>query len=124
MRRSDDAGEWFSLHKFQAAGDMHARKTKGFLEHAVPKLTDEFRKREEPVRPESIILCGGVAVSGIDGSNAVKLEIYGSRPNIFLRLEKIRRNLLRRFRPSSAISWTSRFTFTPPIKLRPSCGRR
>jgi hypothetical protein len=42
------AGEWFSLHRFQAAGDITRQETKGFLEHAMPKLTDEFRKREGP----------------------------------------------------------------------------
>jgi hypothetical protein len=40
------AGEWFSLHGFQTAGDITRRETEGFLAHAMPKLTDEFRKRE------------------------------------------------------------------------------
>ena len=40
------AGEWFSLHRFQTAGDITRDETRGFLEHAVPKLLDEFQKRE------------------------------------------------------------------------------
>jgi hypothetical protein len=40
------AGDWFSLRRFESAGDITRSETRGFLEHAMPKLIDEFRKRE------------------------------------------------------------------------------
>lgn len=40
------AGDWFSLHRFQTAGDVTREETERFLVHAVTKLNDEFRKRE------------------------------------------------------------------------------
>lgn len=39
-------GEWFDLHRFQAAGDVTREETQRFFGHAMTKLTDEFRKRE------------------------------------------------------------------------------
>ena len=40
------AGEWFSLHNFQAAGDVTRDETRRGFAHAMTKLTKEFRKRE------------------------------------------------------------------------------
>ena len=39
------AGDWFSLHRFQAAGDITREETQRFFGHAMEKLTAEFRKR-------------------------------------------------------------------------------
>ena len=39
------AGDWFSLHRFQAAGDIERDETQRFFGHAMTKLIDEFRRR-------------------------------------------------------------------------------
>lgn len=39
------AGEWFSLHRFQTAGDIDRDETQRFFGHAVSKLNNEFLKR-------------------------------------------------------------------------------
>jgi hypothetical protein len=41
------AGEWFSFHRFQSAGDITRAETRGFLDEAMDKLTQEFRRRED-----------------------------------------------------------------------------
>jgi hypothetical protein len=40
------AGDWFSLHRFQSAGDIDRDETQRFFGHAMTKLIDEFRRRE------------------------------------------------------------------------------
>lgn len=40
------AGKWFSLHDFQAAGDVTREETAAGFAHAMTKLIDEFRVRE------------------------------------------------------------------------------
>jgi hypothetical protein len=40
------AGDWFSLHRFQTAGEITRKETQRFFGHAMTKLTDEFRRRE------------------------------------------------------------------------------
>jgi hypothetical protein len=40
------SGEWFSLHRFQTAGDISRGETQRFFGRAMTKLTKEFRKRE------------------------------------------------------------------------------
>jgi hypothetical protein len=46
VRVEDFAGEWFSLHRFQTAGDITRAETKRFLGYAMQKLTTELRDRE------------------------------------------------------------------------------
>lgn len=46
VRVEEFAGDWFSLHRFQTAGDITREETQGFLGHAMEKLTKELRERE------------------------------------------------------------------------------
>ena len=40
------AGEWFSKHNWQTAGDVTREETGRFVAHAMTKLTAELRNRE------------------------------------------------------------------------------
>jgi hypothetical protein len=40
------AADWFSLHRFEAAGDITRDETQRFFGHAMTKLTGELRRRE------------------------------------------------------------------------------
>lgn len=49
--------------------------------------------------PESVILCGGVGGADPSPAGALRLSIYGPRPNIHFRLEELRRDLWREIPP-------------------------
>jgi hypothetical protein len=46
VRVEEYAGDWFSLHRFQTAGDIGRAETRRFLGYAMEKLTTELRDRE------------------------------------------------------------------------------
>jgi hypothetical protein len=46
VRVEEYAGDWFSLHRLQTAGDITREETQRFLGHAMDKLTKELRDRE------------------------------------------------------------------------------